>query len=461
MKTNGEMDMCTGPILKKVIVFSVPLMLTGVLQLLYNAADIIVVGQYTGKEALAAVGSTASLINLLINVFMGLSVGTSVAVAQQYGAGDHRAVGDTVHTSMALALVCGVGVGLIGVLLAEPLLSWMGSPREVLAPSALYMRIYFVGMPVNMLYTFGSAILRAVGDTRRPLIFLSVAGVVNVVLNLVFVIVFHMGVAGVALATIIAQAISAVLVVRSLMQRPTSIRYEPRRTRMERAALKQIFSVGLPAGLQGSLFSISNVLIQSSINSLGSVVMAGAAASANLEGFVYTSMNSIYQACLTFVGQNRGARQFRRVRRTLWVCLGVVFGVGVAMGGLFTLFAPQLISIYNTNPEVIRQGALRMTVICSTYFLCGLMEVSVGQLRGLGYSMLPMVSTLTGVCGFRILWVYTVFPLFPTLVTLSWSYSVSWLITFLFQIVTYAVIQRNMPREDERLPAAACAARSA
>lgn len=447
-----EMDMTTGSILRQVITFSLPLLITGVLQLLYNAADIIVVGQFTGKEALAAVGSTGSLINLLINVFMGLSVGTSVAVAQQQGAHDVAAVQRTVHTSMALALLSGIGVGIFGFVLAKPLLLAMGSPEDVIDAATLYIRIYFIGMPVNMLYTFGSAILRAVGDTRRPLLFLTISGLVNVVLNLFFVISLGMGVAGVALATIISEAISAVLVLRCLIQSSGSVRLILRQIRIYRESMRLILRIGLPAGLQGSLFSISNVLIQSSINSFGSVVMAGSAASGSLEGFVYISMNSVYQACLTFAGQNVGAKQYRRVRSTLWICLGLVLLVGIVVGGLFWLFAAPLVSIYNPDPEVIRQGVLRLSLICSTYFLCGVMEVLVGQLRGLGYGMFPMITTLTGVCGLRIVWIYTIFATSHTMTTLLWSYPISWLVTVIFHAATYWVIQRKLPRENAALP---------
>jgi len=450
--SNYEMNMCTGSILKKVIIFSIPLILTGVLQLLYNAVDIIVVGQYSGKEALAAVGSTGSLINLLINVFMGLAVGTSVAVARQYGAGEYKAVHDTVHTSIAIALLCGFGIAVFGYLMAKPLLLWMGSPADVIESSSLYIRIYFLGMPANMLYTFGSAILRGVGDTKRPLIFLTIACILHIGLNLLFVIQFKMDVAGVALATIISQGVSAVLVMRCLMLSSGIIHYEPRDTRIYRSSVRPILMVGLPAGLQGSLFSISNVLIQSSINSFGSVVMAGNAASGNLEGFVYTSMNSISQASLSFVGQNHGARQYRRVRRTLWVCLSLVTFVGLLTGGIFTLFAGPLIGIYNSDPEVIRQGVIRLSIICPLYFLCGVMEVIVGQLRGLGFSLFPMIVTLIGVCGLRILWIYTVFAASPTLETLIWSYPLSWFITVVFHFVTYYSIQRKLPKEDLSLP---------
>lgn len=457
MKQNKyEMDMCSGSILRKIVSFSVPLMLTGIFQLFYNAADIIVVGRFTGSEALAAVGSTSSLINLLVNLFIGLSVGTSVVVAQHYGAGDHEGVESAVHTSITLGLISGFGVGLVGILLAKPLLAWMGSPPDVIDAASLYMRIYFIGMPANMLYTFGSAILRAVGDTRRPLAFLTVAGLTNVTLNLIFVIVFHMGVAGVAWATILSQGISAVLVLRCLMQSGGSVQVSLRRLRIDGAALRKIAVIGLPAGLQSSLFSISNVLIQSSINSFGSVVMAGSAASSSVEGFVYTVMNSVYQACLTFVGQNRGARQYRRVRRTLWVCLGLVAAVGITVGTLVSLLSAPLLSIYNTDPEVIRQGMIRLEIICSTYFLCGLMEVLVGQLRGLGYSLVPMIVTLGGVCGLRIVWIYTVFAAAPSLALLMWSYPLSWGITVLFHLATYLSVQRKLPKEDFPLPEADC-----
>ncbi|MCE5342948.1 MAG: MATE family efflux transporter [Eubacteriales bacterium] len=447
-----EMHMDSGPLLGKIIRFSMPLMLTGILQLLYNAADIIVVGQYSGKEALAAVGSTGALINLLINVFMGLSIGTSVTVARQQGARDYESVRKTVHTSIALAILCGVSVGIFGFFAAKPILVWMASPADVIDASTLYIRIYFLGMPANMLYTFGSAILRAVGDTKRPLYFLTVSGLLNIVLNLLFVIVFHMSVAGVALATIISQCLSAVLVMRCLMHSTGSVRFTPREMRLDRESLKPILRIGLPAGLQGSLFSISNVLIQSTVNSFGSVVMAGCAASGSLEGFVYTSMNSISQTCLIFVGQNAGARQYQRVRRILWICLATVTVVGITIGGLFTFFAAPLIGIYNTDPEVVRQGMIRLNIIGTTYFLCGVMEVLVGQLRGLGYSLLPMITTLTGVCGLRIIWIYTIFAQYQSLNVLLWSYPISWLITALFHAVTYAVVQRKIPRVNEPLP---------
>ncbi len=440
--------MCSGPLAKKILVFSLPLMLTGVLQLLYNAADIVVVGQYAGKEALAAVGSTGSLINLITNVFMGLSVGASVVVAQRYGAGDIRGVGETVHTAITVALICGVAVGVFGVLMAKPMLAWMDTPEDVIDSAALYVRIYFIGMPVNMLYNFGGAILRAIGDTKRPLAFLTIAGVINVALNLVFVLGFHMSVDGVAYATILSQGVSAVLVLRCLMRTDSCIRLDPRRLRVKAAPLKQIARIGLPAGLQGSIFAISNVLIQSAINSFGSVVMAGNAAASNLEGFIYTAMNSLYQACLTFVGQNMGARKYLRVRRTLWICIGLVTAVGTVLGVLFLLLGPQLVSIYNTDPEVIQKGVLRMSVICTTYCLCGIMDVLVGEMRGMGYSIVPMIVSLTGACGLRVLWIYTVFAADRTLETLYLSYPVSWAVTAAIHLCCYLALQRKLPRAD-------------
>ena len=443
-----EMDMCNGPLLKKLLTFSLPLVLTGVLQLFYNAADIVVVGRFAGAEALAAVGSTGALINLLVNVFMGLSVGASVVVAQQYGANDRAGVSDTVHTSMLVALVCGVGVGVFGYFMAAPMLEWMGTPDDVIQQAALYVRIYFVGMPVNMLYNFGGAVLRAVGDTKRPLFFLTVSGIINVVLNLFFVIAFGMGVAGVAWATIISQAVSAVLVIRCLMRTDSCIRLIPRQLRIHKQPLLRIARIGLPAGLQGSIFSISNVLIQSAVNSFGSVVMAGNAAASNLEGFIYTSMNSIYQACMTFTGQNMGAQKYRRARRVLPVCLGIVTVIGAAMGGVFLLLGPQLISIYNTDPQVIEMGMQRLVVICSTYYFCGMMDVLVGQMRGMGYSVIPMIVSLTGACGFRVLWIYTIFAANPTLRTLYISYPVSWVITAGCHLLCYLLIQRKYPKTD-------------
>ena len=295
MKKSYEMDMCSGPLLGKILVYAIPLMLSGILQLLFNAADVIVVGRFAGHESLAAVGSTSALINLLINVFIGLSIGANVLVAQYFGAGKEMEVQDTVHTAITISLICGLALVFLGIFAAGPLLKIMGTPDDVLEKAILYMRVYFTGMPVLMLYNFGAAILRAVGDTKRPLYFLIAAGVVNVILNLGFVILLHMGVAGVALATVLSQCISAVLVCRCLMKSDSAYRLDLSRLGVRWRTLKRIAQIGLPAGFQGAVFSISNVLIQSSINAFDSVAMAGSTASANLEGFVYNAMNAVHQ----------------------------------------------------------------------------------------------------------------------------------------------------------------------
>lgn len=444
-----EMDMTTGALLPKVLLFSGPLILTGILQLLYNAADVVVVGQFVGHQALAAVGSTSPLINLLVNLFMGLSVGASVIIANAYGAGDLRSVRTGVHTAVTVAAIAGVVVGIIGVAAARPLLTLMGSPDDVINDATLYVQIYFMGMPANMLYNFGAAILRAVGDTRRPLYYLTVAGIVNVVLNLFLVIVCHLGVAGVAIATVTSQVISMVLVMICLLRSDGAIHLSLHELRINPRQLKDIFRIGLPAGLQGSLFSISNVLIQSSVNSFGSIAMAGNSAASNIEGFVYTSMNALHQADLTFASQNLGAKQYSRVRRVMWVCLGVVTAIGLGMGLAFYAIGPTLISFYNTDAEVIRYGMLRLSIILPTYFLCGTMDTMVGQLRGIGYSILPMIVSLTGACLLRIVWIFTIFAATPTLNTLYISYPISWFATFATHLLCYLTLGRRRLRRLE------------
>ena len=444
-----EMDMTTGHLLPKVLAFSGPLVLTGILQLLYNAADIVVVGRFAGPQALAAVGSTGALINLLVNVFMGLSVGASVVVARAYGAGNQHAVSTGVHTAITVAAIAGVLVGVLGFTACHPLLKWMGSPDDVLDMATLYMRIFFIGMPANMLYNFGAAILRAVGDTRRPLYYLTVSGILNVLLNLLLVVVFHMGVAGVAIATVASQVMSMTLVMICLIRSDGPIHLDLRKLHIHLSQLGEIVRVGLPAGLQGSLFSISNVLIQSSVNSFGSLVMAGNSAGSNLEGFVYTSMNAIHQADLTFASQNLGAGQFKRVRRVMWVCLGTVTAIGLSMGLVFLLLGNQLVSIYNSDPGVIRYGMVRLEIILPPYFLCGLMDVMVGQLRGVGYSIMPMIVSLTGACLLRVVWIYTVFAANPTLEVLYISYPISWFVTFATHFVCYMIWGRKRLKRME------------
>ena len=446
-----EIDMTEGPLLPKILAFSGPLILTGILQLLYNAADVIVVGNYAGHEALAAVSSTGSLINLLVNVFMGLSVGASVAVARHYGARDIIAMRKAEHTAMTLALFMGVGVGIVGFLLARPLLQLMDSPPDVIDGAALYVRIYFLGMPANMLYNFGAATMRAVGDTRRPMVYLMISGLVNVLLNLLLVIVFHMDVAGVAIATVASQVVSMVLVLLCLFRTRGAIQLNLNECRIDRKSLRDIIRIGLPAGLQGSLFSISNVLIQSSVNYFGSLVVAGNGVACNIEGFVYTAMNAQHQADMTFASQNYGAGKPDRVKRTLWCCLGVVTAIGLSMGLLILLFGRPLLGLYNQEPEVIAKGMIRMGIIMPTYFLCGLMDVMVGQLRGVGYSIMPMIVSLTGACLLRIVWILTVFAQNHDLTVLYMSYPVSWFVTFVIHFLCYMFVARK--RVDKLKPA--------
>ncbi|MBR6477724.1 MAG: MATE family efflux transporter, partial [Lachnospiraceae bacterium] len=414
--------MCNGPLLGKIVVFYLPLMLSGILQLLFNAADIIVVGQYAGDDALAAVGSTSPLINLLVNLFIGLSVGANVLVARYYGAGQKKELSEMVHTAVLTSLVSGIFLVFVGLFLTKPALILMGVPEDVLGMSVLYLRIYFAGMPVMMAYNFGSAILRAVGDTKRPLYYLLTAGVVNVCLNLIFVIVFNMSVAGVALATVISQGLSAFLVLRCLMKSESDYQLVLSKLQIHGDKLWKMIKIGIPAGLQSVLFSISNVLIQSSVNSFGKIAMAGNTAAGNIEGFVYTSMNALHQTSISFTGQNYGAKKFDRIKRILFYCLGLVILVGLILGNGAYLGANVLLRLYTDNPEAIQYGVLRLSVICTTYCLCGMMDVIVGSIRGMGYGLMPMFVSLTGACLFRVIWIFTVFQDIHTLQCLYLSY---------------------------------------
>ena len=444
MSSKYTMDMCNGPLLKKIILFAIPLMLSGVLQLLFNAADVIVVGRFTGNEALAAVGSTSSLINLLINLFVGVSVGANVLLGKHIGARDEENASKTVHTAVTFALVVGIAMIFVGFFLSRPLLELMGTPEDVINLSVLYMRIYFVGMPAFMFYNFGAALLRAVGDTKRPLYFLTLAGIINVIFNLIFVIVFHMGVAGVALATIISEGISAFLVFLCLKGADGVLHLNHRSLSFHKDVAIQMMKIGLPAGLQGCIFSVSNVLIQSSVNSFGSIAMAGNTASANLEGFVYNAMNSLYQTSLSFTSQNMGAKKYKRVDKILIECLVIVMIVGIVMGGGAYLIGTSLLSIYSSDPQVISYGLLRMSLICVPYFLCGMMDVFVGSLRGMGYSVMPMLVSLTGACLFRIVWIFTIFATNRSLFVLYFSYPVSWALTATAHLICYMIVRKKV-----------------
>ena len=449
MKKTYEMDMCNGPILSKVLVYAFPLMLSGILQLLFNAADVVIVGRYAGSQSLAAVGSTSALINLLVNVFIGLSVGVNVLVAQYYGAKNEKEVNETVHTAIAISLISGVFLIFLGILLSRPLLELMGTPADVIDKSTMYMQFYFAGMPVIMLYNFGSAVLRAVGDTRRPLYFLTIAGVVNVVLNYIFVTQFDMDVAGVALATVLSQVISAGLVIKTLMQSEGSLKLELKKLKIHGSKLKRIVRVGLPAGMQGAIFSISNVLIQSSVNSFGSIAMAGNTTAQNIEGFIYTAMNAIYQTNLSFTSQNYGGRKFSRINRITLTCVGVVTVVGLVLGLSCYGAGEFLVGIYSSYPEVIQYGLNRLAIFGFTYFICGIMDVMVGAIRGLGYSILPMCVSLTGACAFRIVWIYTIFQWSRSLRTLYLSYPASWILTGTAHIICFMIIRKKLPKEDQ------------
>ena len=432
-----EIDMLNGPVMPKLLAFALPLMLSSMLQLTFNAADVIVVGRFEGDAALAAVGAPGALINLLINLFMGLSVGANVVVAQCYGAGRLKDTSEAVHTSIALSLLGGVGVGIMGFFLAGFFLGLMNTPAEVLPLATDYMRIYFLGMPVNLLYNFGAAILRAVGDTRRPLVYLTVAGVVNVALNLLFVIAFGMGVSGVALATIISQVVSAVLVTLCLIRTEGAIHLDLRRIRLNGEKVWRIAKVGLPAGLQGMMFSISNVMIQSTINSFGKIAVAGNTTASNTENYIYVAMNSIYQAAITFTGQNVGARRFERISRVARSSLLAVTGIGLGMGAFLMLCKQLLFRVYTGDDAVIAAAVLRTNVIAPTYFLCGMMDTAVGLLRGMGSSVAPMIASVMGVCVLRIVWILVIFPISPTLTMLYLSYPVSWIVTFAVHMLFY------------------------
>lgn len=442
-----EMDMCNGPLLGKILIYTLPLMLSGILQLLFNAADVIVVGRFAGNESLAAVGSTSSLINLLVNVFLGLSVGTNVMVARFFGAGQKKELQEMVHTAVTTALICGVGLIFIGVIFSKPILVLMGTPEDVLPLSVIYIRIYFIGMPVMMLYNFGAAILRAIGDTKRPLYYLLIAGVINVILNLFFVIALGLGVAGVAIATVISQAVSALLVLRCLILTDAPYRIQLQKLCIVPDKLVKMIQIGLPAGLQGALFSISNVLIQSSVNSFGSVVMAGNTAASNIEGFVYVAMNSLYQTAISFCGQNYGAMKFKRIGKTLLICQICVIITGLVMGNAAYLGGSVLLQLYSTDAEVIRYGLVRMSFIATTYCLCGMMDVMVGALRGIGYSVMPMIVSLTGACLFRILWIMTIFRAYHSLQILYISYPISWALTFSVHLICFAVVYRKLLKQ--------------
>ena len=439
MKAQSQ-RMLQGPLLPSILLYTFPIILTSLLQLLFNAADLVVVGRWCGSVAVAAVGATGSITNLIVNLFIGLSVGSGVTMAHALGGRNADAAHKTVHTTLPLALISGVFLTVIGVGFSETFLRLMGTPEDVLPLSAKYMRIYFCGITFTMVYNFCASILRAAGDTRSPLVFLTLAGVINVVMNIIFITRLGMDVDGVALATVISQGVAALLVVIAMMRRTDESRLELKKMRIYKPQLLKIIRIGLPAGLQSSMFSISNVIIQSSINSFGSVAMSGNAAAGNIEGFVWAAMNAFHQTAVNFTGQNMGARRYDRIRMILWCCLGSVTVVGLLLGVLGFAFGPQLLSIYITDSqEAISYGVMRLMYVCLPYCLCGMMDVSSGALRGLGSSFAPMVISVLGVCGMRIGWIYTIFqiPRFHTLQSLYISYPISWAITYAAQLFAF------------------------
>lgn len=430
----------------KILMFSIPLMFSSVLQILFNAADIVVVGKFVGDTALAAVGSNSALINLVTNLFIGLSIGANVIVARYFGGKQDENTSIAVHTSIALGFISGIILTLIGIIGAPFFLRIMLTPEDVLPQAVLYLRILFAGITSMMLYNFGSAVLRSVGDTKRPLYFLLLAGIINVILNLFFVIVLKMSVAGVALATILSQALSCVLVLWCLTKEDSAIKLNFRKIRINKIKFIQILKIGLPAGFQGVVFALSNTVIQSSVNSFGSVVMAGSAAAQNIEGIVYFAMNSFYQASITFTSQCYGAKKFARINRVLAMSLLCVVAAGLICGHGLLFSGYRILGIFSSNSQVIVAGMNRLSVILSTYFLCGIMDVLVGALRGIGYSVLPMVVSLVGSCLLRLLWLATVFQMerFHTTTTVYLSYPISWAITLSVHAVCFAVLRRKL-----------------
>ena len=451
MAKNHTMDLTSGAILPKMLRFSLPIMASGVLQLLFNAADIIVVGRFAGDNSMGAVGSTSALINLFTNLFIGLSVGVNVIAARSHGANSRDDMQDIVHTSILLSLICGAALAVIGAVFAPEMLKVMETTEAQLPLAITYLRLYFLGMPAMMVYNFGGAVLRAVGDTKRPLYFLITAGVINVLLNLLFVIVLKMDVAGVASATVISQCVSAALIIICLVKESGAIHLDFKKLRLHGLVMKAVARVGLPAGLQGMIFSLSNVVIQSSVNLFGETVVSGNSAAMSIEGFIYMAMNTFYQAAISFTGQNIGAKKYRRIPRILLCSQGCVIVTGLALGWAAYFFGSPLLSIYSKSPEVVNAGMVRLGIITTTYVLCGCMDVMVGMMRGIGYSVMPMIVSLIGACGLRILWVATVFniPKYHEINTVYISYPITWAVTFVAHIVCWIIVWNKLKKEKK------------
>ncbi|MGE9949220.1 MATE family efflux transporter [Coprococcus catus] len=436
--------MCNGTIMDKLVSFSLPLMLSGILQLMFNAVDVIVVGRFAGSQALAAVGSTTALINMFVNLFMGISLGTNVLAARFFAAGKDRQMSETVHTSIAFAAISGIVMVFVGIFFSKFALELMATPADVIEQSTLYMRIYFLGMPFFMLYNYGAAILRAVGDTKRPLIFLIISGVINAVLNMILVIVFHLAVEGVAIATVFSQMISCILVLRCLYRSEGSYQFRFSKLMLKGCYLKQIFQVGVPAGIQSTVINFSNVLLQSSVNSFGSIAMAGYTAANNILGFLFVSVNSVTQACMSFTSQNYGVRKWKRMDKILVDCMILSMIVALVLGGGSYIFGSQILRIYTENEEVIRCGMEILSYTTLTYFLCGFMDLFPGAMRGMGFSAAPMMLSIVGTVGTRIVWIFGIFPRYRSLSVLFISYPVSWILTIAMQVVCFFIVRRKV-----------------
>ena len=444
MKTNKyEIDMCNGSIMDKLISFSLPLMLTSILQLMFNAVDIIVVGRFDGSQALAAVGSTTALINIFTNLFIGISLGANVLAARYFAAGRHREMSEAVHTAIALALISGILMAFVGLGASRAALELMATPADVIDQSTLYMRIYFMGMPFFMLYNYGAAILRAVGDTKRPLFFLGAAGLTNVALDLLLVIVIPLGVAGVAIGTVASQMISCILVIRCLCKTDSSYQLHFSKLAIRKVYLIRIFQVGIPAGIQSTVINFSNALLQSSVNSFGSTAMAGYTAANNILGFLYASINAVTQACMSFTSQNFGVGKYKRMDRVLLDCVALSVGVSLVLGVGAYLMGPQLLGIYTAEPDVVQCGLEILSITTVPYFLCGIMDLLPGALRGMGHSAVPMVLSVIGTVGTRVLWIYVFFPQHRSLYFLFISYPGSWIATILMQAVCYWFVRKK------------------
>lgn len=449
MKSRYSLDMTCGPFLKKIMIFSVPLILTGILQLAYNTADVVVVGRFVGKEALAAVGSTGSLVNLFVNIFLGLSMGSGVMVARYIGEKNDNKVSNCVHTAMVLSIICGFLIGIIGFFFSGEMLKLMKVPDDVLDLATLYLKVYFMGSPGLLAYNFGASVVRATGDTKRPLFILTLSGLVNVILNLVLIIVFKFGVEGVAIATIVSQYLSAVLIIGYLLVINNSCRLNLKKLRVDKNELKHILRLGLPAGIQSSLFSISNVIIQSSVNSFGSVAMAGIAAGSNYDSYIFTGTNAVSQTAMTFTSQNIGAKKVENIGKVYRYCLLFALGIGVSLGLVGLFFSENIVRFFSDDPGVVEIGAERMRLVMPFFFFCSLMDVAASQIRGMGKSVEPMLVSLIGACGIRIIWVFFVLPLDRTLINLYWSYPVSWIITFFAQFIMYFILKRKMIKNGD------------